>query len=128
MRKQLEQATQQQLLRAGVALDEHGRPLPDNWKSGVSIVDRLAPNTVKRLEAEILTTLLAAEDVMGDDVEDIARCIYGTADDPGNVLKVHDLLKFLIESDRVYEDKRGVFRVKESDNRAAPASPASEAG
>jgi hypothetical protein len=129
MRKQLEQATQQQLLRARVALDEHGRPLPDNWKSGVSVVDRLAPNAVKKLEAEILATLLAAEDITGDDVDDIARCLYGSADEPTNVLKVHDLLKFLIDNDRVYEDKRGVFRVKEgSDTRGATASPAPEAG
>jgi hypothetical protein len=103
--------TVRQLLGAGVALDEKGKPLPHNWSSGNVVVQRLAPDWVLRAEGEILLALFAAQDVTGDHLIDIARSVWGSSSADA-LSKVQVVLQALIDGDRVHEDDHGIFRVK----------------
>src|ERR1019366_6115278 len=90
-----------------------GNPLPDHWSSGNVIVNRLAPDWVRRAEAEILLALFAMQDVTGDQLVDVARSVWGSSSAEA-LSKVQAVLLVLIDAGRLQEDDRGVFRVKRS--------------
>jgi hypothetical protein len=103
--------TEKQLLRSGAALDERGKPLPDDWRSKALTVYRLAENWRSRAEGEILLALFAAQDFNGGQLVDIARAVWGSSS-AATVARAQAVLQLLISSGRVQEDDQGILRVK----------------
>jgi len=114
--------TQRQLLRSGAALDERGKPLPDNWSSGRTIVHAFAPDWRMRAEGEILLALFTAQEVTGDHLVDIARSVWGSSGADA-LSMAQAVLELLIATQRVEEDESGVFRVKRTLEAASVPQP-----
>jgi len=115
--------TQNQILKAQVALDGEGKPLPDRWDSGKRTVHRLADNWQVRAVGEILLALFESDDVTGKDIANVCRSVWGASSSEA-LAELYRVMEYLTDVARVVEeDKGGVFRVKRPRIQDAAPSP-----